>query len=122
MGIYVIIMLTAIPLLLAALMVIFISQTTRFLRSREELRKGEEHREFRDAVELFDTPYRLELFILKYPKSAYCEQAQFEIAGKYFEKKQFRLAKEAYEKFIELYPNSFLKEHARQKLKTIEEL
>lgn len=117
---YVSVMVTLGAFLLLALLVMFIHVTTKFLKSKMREAREKEYRVFREVLDFPDSPVRLELFIVKYPNSIYCEHAQFEIGEKYFQKRQYRLAKEAYEKFLSTYPNSFHCEIAKSRIKEIE--
>ena len=120
MKIYLSIMLTLGTLLLLVLLIQLIIITMRFMKERmlEEQRRF--YRDYREAVD-FEDPMKLELYLVEYPNSVYDEDARFELGEKYFRRKRYRLARDAYQKLLRLYPKSIHSEKAVQRLKTAEQ-
>lgn len=117
MRLYLIIIFTLTIILLIILLMEIIKTTAGFLKEKLKESQAREYKDFREAVDLYETPIKLELFVLENPNSIYCEHAYFEIAEKYMKKKKYKMAKKAYEDFIKMYPKSIHVEIARDKLK-----
>jgi len=122
MRLYLIIIFTLATTLLIILLMEIIRTTAHFLKDKIKESQAREYKEFREATDLYDTPMKLELFVLENPNSIYCEHAYFEIAEKYLKKKKYKMTKKAYEDFIKMYPKSIHVEIAHDRLKEIENI
>lgn len=122
MKLYLIIIFTLTIILLIILLMEIVRTTANFLRNKMKESQAREYKDLREAEDLYDTPMKLELFVLENPNSIYCEHAYFEIAEKYLKKKKYKMAKKAYEDFIRMYPKSIHVEIAHDRLKEIENM
>ena len=120
MKIYLSVMVTLGALLLLVLLVQVVIITTRFLRERMLEEQRRHYKKFREAVD-FEDPMKLEFYLVEYHNSIYDEDARFELGEKYFHHKRYRLARDAYQKLIRLYPKGIHVEVAMQRLKMAEQ-
>ena len=122
MRLYLIIIFGLTIIVLMILLIEIIRVTAGFVRDKMKEAQSREYKEFREAVDLYDTPMKLELFVLDNSNSIYCEHAYFEIAEKHLKKKKYRMAKKAYEDFIKMYPKSIHVEIVNNRLKEVENI
>ena len=100
MRLYLIIIFTLTIILLIILLMEIIKTTAGFLKEKLKESQAREYKDFREAGDLYDTPIKLELFVLENPNSIYCEHAYFEIAERPFFKNPVTEKMERFEGFL----------------------
>lgn len=119
---YTAVMVTVVTFMVVVLLVIIVRHTAQFLVKRAKDAQAQEYSELRSALYASESPLELEFFTLKYPQSIYREHAMFEIGEKYYRGRRFHLAREAYQKFLGDYPDSFHCEVIRARLDQIDKI